>query len=144
MHNTAPLSTINRAGVDKFYKTLTADPQVMALVGAVVYAGKFIIAETSNGYHAYLICPNKKVAEQLAEKSTYLFLKLQVVFPITRILISTVDDPLHDQVLPFDDCVNDGAYQLLPDLVLGFGGVKGHPSWHIVVRLDENGYIYQP
>jgi hypothetical protein len=137
-----PLTEINKHGSARFFKSLKCNAEVMGLVGAVVYAGRFLIRDTPKGTHAYLMCPNRRVAKDLAEQSTYLFLKLQVIFPLTRLLISTVDDPLHNQVLRFDDCVNDGAHQMLSDLFLGYGSVKDHPSWHIVVRLTEDGYMY--
>jgi hypothetical protein len=134
-----PATPLNQEALWKVFHQVSGDVHLTTLLGAVIYAGSFGLRETEVGTHFHLECPNSKTAQELIGRATFLFKKLHEVFPITRLLISTVNDPF--LTVPFDSWINLGAYEIPPDLLLGIGIVKNHPDWHAVIKLDEDGLI---
>jgi hypothetical protein len=133
------LSTRTQAGVDTVIDLLKDDTELVALIGTCVYAGVVRIAHKPDGIHFYFHAPNSRTAQGLIDRAIFLFVKLHEVFPISRLLISTTADPF--QTVAFDNWINLGVYEITPDLLLGLGTVEGHPDWHAVVKLDEDGRI---
>jgi hypothetical protein len=139
--DTIPATELLRKGLVRLNAALSrsGDYDLIGMVGAVIYAGQYFQQDTEKGTHVYLYCPNERTAKFLSEQAVYLFLKMLAVFPLTRLLISTVDDPII--TVPADDWISLGKHEVEPDLFVGVGTVKGHPSWHVVVKLDEDGYL---
>jgi hypothetical protein len=79
------------------------------------------------------------VAQGLISRAIFLFLKLNEFFPVSRLFISTTNDPIY--TVPFDEWLNLEAYEVMPDFFVGVGGVKHHPNWHVVVKLNEDGLL---
>ncbi len=139
MATTVKVTELNKTALGKVFALFSDDLHLTTLIGAVIYAGSFGLRESESGTHFYFQCPNSKTAQELIGRAIQLFIKLDEVFPITKLLISTTADPF--ETIPFDSWINLGAYEIPPDLLLGVGGVTGHPDWHAVVKLDENGRL---
>ncbi len=135
---TVAASELDNEALWKFLENLN-DTYFLTLMGAVVHTGGFNIKETPKGLHVYMDCPNSKIAQRVIGVATQLFVHLHEVFPITRLFVSTINDPFETQ--PFDNWISLGAFEIPPDLLLGIGAMKGHPDWHAVIKLDDDGYI---
>lgn len=136
-----PLKHLNNVGLNKVFKFLTAQGNfhLISLLGAAMYAGQFLVHETESGTHFMIQMPSSKSAQEMIGQAVTLFFCLEEAFPITRLLISTTQDPF--MTVPADYWVSLGSYQLKPDLLIGVGKVEGHPDWYAVVKLDEDGKL---
>lgn len=136
-----PLKHLNNIGLNKVFKFLTAQGNfhLISLLGAAMYAGQFLVRETESGMHFMIQMPSSKSAQEMIGQAVTLFFCLEEAFPISRLLISTTQDPF--MIVPADYWVSLGSYEIKPDLIIGVGKVEGHPDWYAVVKLDEDGKL---
>jgi hypothetical protein len=134
-----PLTPLDDAALTKVINSFSDNPHLVGLLGAVIYAGSMRIRETESGTHFYLECPNSRTAKELHEYAFVLFMELNTVFPVTRLLISTTQDPF--VTVPADYWKNQGWIPLPDGTYVGLGGVEHKPNWYAVVKLDEEGRL---
>lgn len=136
-----PLKPLNKLGMRKVYEFLTKQGNfhLISLLGAATYAGELLVHETDSGTHFMIQMPSSKSAQELIGQAVTLFFCLEEAFPISRLLISTTQDPF--MTVPADYWVSLGSYEIKPDLIIGVGKVEGHPDWYAVVKLDEDGKL---
>ncbi|MBE9190638.1 hypothetical protein IQ230_09740 [Gloeocapsopsis crepidinum LEGE 06123] len=109
------------------------------LLGAVIYTTGLQLRDTKTGTEFYFTCPNSHTATELKTRVFDLFAYLDEFFNISRILISTVDDPI--RFAPPDYFQSDG-FCILPDnRLIGLGYWDNHPTWYCIATLDEDGFI---
>lgn len=128
---------INEIGLARVLESMSGDVKLTSLIGAVMYAGCFSLQKFPSGYHFYLTCPNDRTAKELVRRAYDLYVKLDVVFPITRLIICTIDDPFTNS--PPDNWQSKG-FHIMPDgSYVGKAVVDYHPSWYILVKLNHEG-----
>jgi len=131
-----PLKTLNLFGMKKVYEFLTTQGNfhLISLLGAATYAGEFLVHETESGMHFTIQMPSEKSAQEMIGQAVTLFFCLDEAFPITRLLISTTQDPF--MTMPADYWVSLGSYKIKPNLIIGVGKVEGQSR---LVRCSKAG-----
>jgi hypothetical protein len=113
------------------------DSELMGLVGACSYAGETLISRTAKGTHFTFCCPNKRTFKAMERRALDLFIYLDKIFPITRLHISTMQDPIY--TIPADYWQSKGVMYFPPGW-LGFGGADDK-DWYVLCRLDKDGLM---
>lgn len=130
-------TVINTEGLTRFLASLRGDIHLTALVGGVMYGGIFGFNETPTGYHFTMTCPNDRTAKELANRAYDLYVSLEAIFPITRLVICTSDDPFVGS--PPDNWQSQGFHVMPDGSYVGKAIVDYHPSWYILVKLNQKG-----
>jgi hypothetical protein len=137
MITTIKATELDNEALWKVFDLFSDDTHLTTLIGAVIYAGKFSLKESNGRTHFHLVCPNSRTAKELSGRAVFLFAKLNAVFPISRLVISTVSNPCQG-VIPFDECRSLGTYIIPPDLNIGVACFSKHPDWFLLQALDDD------
>ncbi len=126
-------------GLTHLYESLAAqhDSELMGLLGAVMYVGEMSIQSTLAGKHFYFYAPNRRTYLGMKSKAVKLYQELEKVFPISRLYLCTVEDPIATIPATY---WSSKSFMPHPPHFLGFGSVDKH-DWFVVCKLDEDGRL---